>query len=377
MPVTLAFGLWTVVFSQARGDDVPQFHEVVNRHFDRWTHGEQGVLTERRVKELVLHPEIKGAEAAAIASIHSYQHKVGREAHVLTRNFLLTNHTENTNLRRDQAASGANLSHNFAEFFKHIKTAPRKAFAVDRPSLDSISQGHLGDCYFIAAVGAQTHRSPDPFLRLIQPNDDRSYEIRFPNGKQVIVPIMTDAQLALGSNAGNQGIWLNLLEIAAGIVEERERKAAGELPLDTLGGGGDSVFSIQLLTGHKALKHVIRPAVNGQHPPPAEQEVPVLATQISQVIDDGFKHRRLVCCGIGDWTVPPGLIKKHQYAIFGLNQGHIEIWNPWGHNYNFKPKGPPGMQHGYPTAAGRFFMPVHDFVRVFGAVNIESGQPLK
>jgi len=358
-------------------EELPHFHQIIERHFDRWTRGNHPVLTDLRVKELVLHPEVRGAEAAAIASIHLYQRKAGNEAHPLTREFLLTAHSENSALRRDQSASGANLSHNYTEFLKHIQSVPRQAFAIERPRLNEIAQGHLGDCYFIAAVGAETHRNSNPFRHLIHANDDRSYEVRFPNGRHVIVPMMTDAQLALGSNAGLQGIWLNVLELAAGIVEEQSRKLQGELPLDTLGGGGDSVFSIQLLTGHKTVKHRIRSHVSGAYPAPVEQDVPQLATRFSHLIHDGIENRRLVCCGIGDWSVPPGLIKKHQYAIFEVKRDHVEIWNPWGCKYHFKPNGTPGLQHGYETAGGRFSMPARDFVRVFGTVNIESDQPIR
>ena len=229
-----------LLISTIHAEDLPRFHDVVDQHFVRWTHGGNGVLTEQKVHELVLHPEVRGPEAAAIASIHLYQRKAGRDAHPLTRAFLVATHHENSSLRRDQLASGANLSHNYIDFLKHIRSAPRKAFAVERPNLSSISQGHLGDCYFLAAVGAEAHRNPEPFLQLIHPNDDRSYEIRFPHGKSIVVPIMTDAQLALGSNAGHEGIWLNLLEVAAGIVEKRDRKIDGELPVDTLGGGRDA-----------------------------------------------------------------------------------------------------------------------------------------
>lgn len=112
-------------------------------------------------------------------------------------------------LRRDEAASGANLSHNYKSFLKHLQTAPRQLFTKEHPSLEGIAQGHLGDCYFIAGVGAAVHRDPEIVRRLIISRTDGSYEVRFRNGRHIHVPLLTDAELALGSNAGHQGIWLD------------------------------------------------------------------------------------------------------------------------------------------------------------------------
>ena len=367
----------TFPFSDAptTADDTPTFQQVVDKHFDRWIkHHQKEALSAERVHELVLSSEVKGAEAAAIAAIHCYQRKRGKDAHRLTREFLLAKHAEQPSLRRDHAASGINVSHNYNEFLRHIKSAPRRAFEVEHPSLDTITQGHLGDCYFVAAVGAQAHRNPQPFLKLIHANDDRSYAVRFPNGHHVIVPMMTDAQLALGSNAGQQGIWLNILEVAAGIARDEKQSQSHQLPLDVLGGGGDSVFSIQLLTGHQAVKHRIRHTKEGKYPAPSEKETPQLSETFTQLIRNGLDQHRLICCGIGEWNVPPGLIKKHVYAILGMRHGHVEIWNPWGYKYHFEPKGRPGLQHGYFVEGGKFSVPMHDFVQIFGTVNIETDQ---
>ena len=367
------FGL--VLLSEIRAEDQPHFETVVGQHFDRWSHAGKGVLSPERVEELVLRADVRGAEAAALAAIHCYQRKAKQEAQPVTRAFLMGTRAEDGSLRRDQAASGGNLSLNYKSFLKHISTVPRRVFTVERPSLEGISQGHLGDCYFVAGVGAAAHLNPEYLKQLIHIQLDGSCEVRFLDGARIHVPPLTDAQLALGSNAGSQGIWLNVLEEAAG--REELRRAPRELPLDRLGEGGDSVFTIQLLTGHKAIKELIRPHSKGARPTPAERDVPHLIERISHAIRDGMTHKRLICCGVGEWPVPPGMGKWHQYAILDLKQGHVELWNPWGCHYNYTPKGTPGLQHGYPTTGGRFSMPIHDFVLVFGAVNVESDQHLK
>ena len=52
----------------------------------------------------------------------------------------------------------------------------------------------------------------------------------------------------------------------------------------------------------------------------------------------------------------------------------VTVWNPWGNT--FTPTGEPGFDHGYPTAHGRFTMPLRDFARTFRAVIYETDQPL-
>lgn len=366
---------WVVVVAglclagqSALADDRASFQGVVAKNFDRWTQGSHGVLTSERTKELVLRADIRGEEAAALAAIHAYQKKSGA-SQPLSRQSLITRKPEDPTLRRDQAASGANISRNFGSFARHIQSAPRRLFAVERPSVDTLTQGNLGDCYFVAAVGGLAHTDPSRILQMIKQNRDRSFEVHFPSGQQVTVPALTDAQLALSSNAGQQGVWLNVLEIAAGIVR-RDSKTT-ELPLDNIGSGGDSAFSIRLLTGHSVDKFRIRHKVNGEFPAPDEKEIDALAVRLTQLIRTHVKRQELICCSTGNWAVPPGISKTHEYAVLGLKDGHVDLWNPWGYKYNFAPKGKPGYANGFYFEGGRCSMPIRDFVRIFGRLAIE------
>lgn len=360
-----------------QADDQPSFVHVVQQHYSHWTNGGSRPLSAELVSSLVTSPKIHGAEAAALASIHCYQRKSGQQAKPATLQYLTETRMEDPSLRRDQAASGANFSLNFQGFLNHIQSAPRKVLTAENISLDGISQGHLGDCYYLAGIGAAVHQDPSRIRRLLHPQDDGACDVHFPDGRRVHVPPLTDAQLALGSSAGKQGTWLNVLEVAGGIVEEQTRKERNASPLDLLGEGGDSIFTIQLLTAHRAAKELIRPHVKGSRPAPADHDVPRIAAQVEQQIRDGLARKHLICCGVGEWSVPPGMGKWHQYAILGCDRGMVHIWNPWGSHYHFEPKGTPGLQHGYVTQHGRFYMPIQDFVRVYGAVNVETHERIQ
>lgn len=349
-------------------EEQPSFSHVVNQNFDRWTANDRGVLTVERVNQLIERKDVRGVEAAALASIHAFQKKSGTGQAIRLENLTRTR-AENPALRSDQAASGINVNYNYNGFLRHIQSAPRKLFAVERPSLDTVTQGKLGDCYFVSAVGALAHSDPDRILQMITQKPDRSFEVQFANGKHVTVPALTDAQLALSSNAGQQGVWLNVLEIAAGIVRRDEK--TDQSPLDNIGAGGQSAFSIGLLTGHPTDRYRIRSKVGTDYPAPEEDKLDELAGRFGKLIRRGLDRHELICCSTGTWSVPPGIAKTHEYAILGLKDGHVDLWNPWGYKYNFQPKGKPNYQHGYYFEGGRCSMPLRDFVKVFGKVTIE------
>jgi hypothetical protein len=71
----------------------------------------------------------------------------------------------------------------------------------------------------------------------------------------------------------------------------------------------------------------------------------------------------------------PGHLPRN--AFRGRCPGHtartneLTVWSPWGDD--FTPKGPPGLQHGWPRRHGMFKIPLADFVRVFSTLDIERG----
>jgi hypothetical protein len=96
--------------------------------------------------------------------------------------------------------------------------------------------------------------------------------------------------------------------------------------------------------------------------------------RVRHLLHQAFAEHRLVCAGTDSSTPPPGLVEDHAYAILSFRGDLVEVWNPWGED--FTPKGQPGIEHGYPTRHGRFFMPLRDFVKVFEEIYYETGEPL-
>ena len=83
-------------------------------------------------------------------------------------------------------------------------------------------------------------------------------------------------------------------------------------------------------------------------------------------------RRQLMAQAVVGLTNPPGpLPMNHAYAVLGYNSEdrQLTIWNPWGDD--FTPKGPSGIEHGWPRAHGVFTIPLRDFLRVFTWLDIE------
>jgi hypothetical protein len=341
---------------------VPAFEDVVKTHFAQWDRDNRQALSAQDVERLLLLPGIQGPEAAALASIHRVQRK-NKDMAPLTLEQLTSKGTLDL----------AKLRSSYVADAKHIASASRDLFAKGAPSLDGLHQGRLGDCFVVSAIGAAVARDRERIHKMIVQRSDGSCEVHFPNrNKPILVPRLTDAEIALSSNAKDQGLWLNVLEKAAAIVRDSKstRKEADPLALDFISRGGDARFSIQLLTGHQAEHFSLRPS-----PKHSER---ILLAEAAKILASASEHHRLVCCGTGKHgVVPPGMVHNHDYAVLSYDsQKHlVEVWNPWGNH--FTPDGTAGLENGYPTRNGRFVMPLSEFAQVFGGFVHETSLALK
>lgn len=354
------------------------FTGILEANFPKWDLNHDGKLAADEVNRLIAERSITGDAAAALASIHVYM-RDKKNAPPLTAAMLAHQAgKDGRSERRDQAAKLPHFEDNYQSFRGHLAKAPRELFVGSAPSLAGFSQGNLGDCYFLSAVGAAVARNPAAVKRMFQPHPDGSCELIFANGRRVHVGRLTDAEIALGSSAGEQGLWLNVLEKGFGLLKihtSRNAHRGGETSLDAIASGGDADDTIELLTGHKADYLPIRRGKGKHLPPPNEAQVPMLMGKLRQAFRVTNAVHPLVCCGTSSGKLPPGVIDDHDYAILGFNTStdSVLVWNPWGNHH--QPKGPPGLQNGYVVEGGRFSVPLHDFVRIFEGVYYETALP--
>ncbi|MDB5307600.1 MAG: hypothetical protein JWO38_1802 [Gemmataceae bacterium] len=350
------------------------FTAVARTHFPKWVKGNaDGTLTPERVDALVNDRRITGDEAAAVAAIHVYFRGQKAPAPLGETALLTAARRGGPDERRDQATRPVQLEKVFAAFRGHVRSVPRELFAGDAPQRPGVKQGRLGDCYVVSAVGALATHHPGRLKEMFHPHPDGSCEVAFPGRPPVRVPRLTDAQIALGSGAGAQGLWLNVLEEAVALAS---RPAGGPtVAMDAISRGGNAGRTIELLTGHRSTTLRFRPPGAKDRPPPADR-VPVLAGEVRTVLRAVRDHKILACVATPhEGKLPPGIASAHDFGILGYDPeaDTVTLWNPWGNT--FGPAGAAGPKHGYPTKKGRFTMPVDEFVRVFGVLFYETDAP--
>ncbi len=268
-----------------------------------------------------------------------------------------------------------NFASSYTRSLQRIRSTPRTLFGDDTPDLDGCRQGPLGNCWFVAGVGAFVHRDPEAAKRLIA-EVDGGYVVTFGNGQQEQVAALSPAELALCGTTGDEGLWLPVLEKAMGQI----RRAANPKRYVTLTAsdalsGGSSATTLRLLTGnptqriglHKRVRASTTPAPAPVLAEPKDQ----LAAKVHEALRLARQEGRLATCSTSTAKKPPGIAGKHAYAILGYDAERcvVTIWNPHGSSRTVK--GEPGLANGYPTRKGVFEVPLLEFVEVFSSVTVE------
>ena len=337
------------------------FLTAAQTNFDAWDLNHDGRLTMEEVDDGVVNPAVNGDAAAALAVIKYLQRGIAYDRHPVP---LIT-----PELLRTLPQEAAN------EYFQNcrerLNSVARGLFAQKSPHLESVQQGLLGDCYFLAVIGALLHRNPESIQKLLE-TIPHGYRIRFHGGKAVEVEYPTDAEIAGSSTAGPDGLWLTVLEKALGAHGNQRLRFSEktEVPTDNIGNGGFTWTCMELLTGHKftqvimqhdgkertprqiaILRRRLRAALAGQ----------CIATTATPKSDD----------------LPPGIPDNHAYAVlnFDAARDRITLWNP--HGTDFEPVGGEGLKKGYEMKHGVFSLPFVDYVAIFNGLWIERMEDVK
>jgi hypothetical protein len=377
--LVVAFLAMPVIASaQAKPTPAVEFVEQLERHFKAWDKDKDGKLSSKEIDDLVDEAQIKGKPAAAVAALkRADRAKKTAPLPPFTREYF----QKYAKLKGPEKQTMPDFGGMYQSSLRRIEKTNRELFASELPRLDTMHQGRLGDCYFIAPVGAALYRSPEAIKNMFKKQPDGTIEVRFGAGRKVRVRPVTDAELGLTSSTDGDGVWLNTLEKAFGesrnerLPEDQQKDSTTDL----IANGGSSRPIIELLTGHQARGISLRPKDKDKGH--TDGELQAKLALLRPILLSAMKDKRLVCCGTpglseSDVKVP-GIPGKHAYAVLGydVSTDELHIWNP--HGNTFTPKGTKGPQFGYPTKSGRFAMPLKEFVQTFGGLSYETGEPLK
>ncbi len=376
------------------------FTVVVAAHFDLWDADNDGELSPAELDSLTIDPTIVGEEAAAIASIkltvRSGKYELPK---VLTLDYLTTQPDKKRSPtttakapvvdtdRQDDADAPTPTTNavpklldppfraKYVSAVKKLRSTPRDLFGDETPDLGQAHQGPLGDCFFVSIVGAYVERDSQSVKRMITPKEGGGYTVAFGNGKTQDVTPLTDVELAISSRTGKDGLWLSVLEKGFGQLRMDGKPAAQrtEQSIDAISKGGSVTTSIKTLTGHDVDSVAMRAKAEKS----SEEEIQQLCKRVRETLKATLDARRLASASTGSTDkVPPGMSAKHAYAVLAFDEAKdmVNIWNP--HGNTFRPKGESNIEHGYVTKAGRFDVPLAEYVKIFRSTTIETDRPI-
>ncbi|OWK37920.1 C2 family cysteine protease [Fimbriiglobus ruber] len=352
--------------SAAEPPKAPPFAEVVSASFARWDRNKDAELTLDEINRAVIDPAVKGPEAAAVAALRRGMRAAKDDLSKLTL-------SELTVKASGKAGSAKRPDWNplYTAAYHRIAETNRELFPKGKPTLDSVSQGRMGDCFCLAPLGAICHRGPDYVVGMITPKKDGTFDVRI-GTEWVNVPTPTDAEIALSSRAKDDGIWVNVYEKAVGEwrmrkLPEKERPVTS---LDLLTKGGSAGTMLAAVTGN-AIERFPLTAFKGDQS--TEEERKKLLNDLRGKLEKAFAEKRCVTTGTGAKVdvKTPNIHFNHAYAVIGYDRAtdRVLVWNP--HGQTFKPKGAEGIAEGYATTNGQFRIPLADFARIFAGLAFE------
>lgn len=141
--------------------------------------------------------------------------------------------------------------------------------------------------------------------------------------------------------------------------------------IDDIARGGSAGTMLSYITGHKIQRFSCKFA-RDESLSFAKRDA--VFEQFRSFLHQADKQRRPMTCGT-EKTTTPGLTPNHAYAILGYDSdgNRLRLWNP--HGSDFTPKGPVGLENGYPRKDGVFEMPLSDFVLQFAGLAVETDLP--
>jgi hypothetical protein len=209
-------------------------------------------------------------------------------------------------------------------------------FGANGPSYQDVSQGNVGDCYFLAALGETAQQDPSQIKSMIQSNGNGTYAVEFAvNGQRDFVTVNDELPVMQGGfqQPGNH----STLEFASGnvawapLVEKAYAQLMGQNTVtpgavlgqhgnsyaDTAGGGAQG---ITLITGRSYNSYGLLSTASAA-------SISRLAAALSSALASGQD----VLMGTSDRPVSGNLVASHMFEVLGVDAtaGTVTLQNPW------------------------------------------------
>jgi len=199
---------------------------------------------------------------------------------------------------------------------------------------NDVSQGRLGDCYFVAALAALAKQSPETLRKVITDNGDGTYVVHFHEGGDVVVDSrfpMKNGQVQFaeeGDQDQEKGaeLWVMLIEKAWAKLKGGYEVIRGSKVRMS------STDAMQAISGKDT--RTIRPAA-------------MSGDQLIEALADAEAKGWPVTIGVKNVSdaeevkkvKATGLVPNHAFAVMSVDKGAktITVYNPWGKEYKVPP----------------------------------------
>jgi Ca2+-binding EF-hand superfamily protein len=230
---------------------------------------------------------------------------------------------------------------------------------------DNIEQGTIGDCSFLAAVGAmaRTPAGRQQLHDMIQDNNNGTYTVTFPGRDPVTVNAPTDAEIALYATAGQDGTWLSTLEKAFAESTNNNAWISSENPYSEITSGRSMASNIELLTGHSTDTDDL-----------SLTSFATLRSKLTSTLGAGRSATASIRNNMPFTTGnrSNGLPMGHAYTVVNYNAAtdQITLRNPWGRGEPLNAAG----QVADGNDDGTFTMSLTDFNTYFNQITYEQAR---
>ncbi len=285
--------------------------EILKQSFRSWDYTGDGFLTEEEIDQALQDPKVKGDQAAALAAVRFYAKSKWSKSDLVDQFCLADLMPVDPNTGQSTEA-GKKLKSLYEKCKKKIEKASPMLFANGVPHIEEIKQGKTGDCYFLSTAGGMAYHTPQRIIEMIQKNDDGSFSVTFPRHKPIIVDPPTDTEIACFSDAGDDGMWIHVLEKAYATYKNKKTKKYAIEPLDVVTHGGSGARMIMFMTGEACVRY-----------PTASTSDDDLRKHLKSALE----KNRVVNTGTSG----------HCLTILSYDPTSdiVTVWNPWGTTTNY------------------------------------------
>ena len=189
---------------------------------------------------------------------------------------------------------------------------------VDGPQYNDISQGNLGDCYFMASLASMAQQNPNVIKQLVTSLGDGTYAVRFYRNNQAVyvrvdgdLPVYGGTSLAYAHYSPTGEIWAPIVEKA--YAEFR----CNDNNYDSLNGGWMGAVYADIT--NRGSSDTLLSSVS--------------ASSLASLISSALAGGHFVTAGTTGSTSSP-FVSGHAYMVQSITTvsgtTYVTVYNPWG-----------------------------------------------